>query len=473
MNDDESPPTRRAWLRAAGATVVAGSLAGCGEFAPDTTTRETTARRTETTTGATAETATRTETDPTQTTNDLVEAADYGTVVNVAEAGADASGGEPINPILEEHVGDDTLLYFPSGRYRLDEWRVTGYRNLGIVGEDAALVPPKDVNYWLMWGDLRELLFAGFTIDCRGDNVAPVSHISVSGGTNAVKDVTVRGHRRAPRTAFEVAAADPNADLRFENLSLPDGSTNGHALYVFPDSVGRLTFRDCRIEHWREGLYAAYHSGPLRVLGGYYANNGIEQVRVGGGTNGALVRGVTVRVDNPKQPQHKPNMRGIWAEEGGSVRIRDCDIAITDLTGTYSSGGIVVGQQFGEAVVENTRIRTDADTLAVNVRDPIESMQGQTVPSMGALPKRTRFRARGLRISGTASDGRAVRANGRDDCQFENVCIQHPRGSRDGISVTDAEGCSVSNSTIDVSGEAVVSESATVKTTELTTDGSC
>nr|WP_240147556.1 right-handed parallel beta-helix repeat-containing protein [Halorussus sp. JP-T4] len=463
--------TRRDALRAAGATVGAGALAGCGGPDPGTT-RETTSGATPTTSPGTESTTTGTE-PTTRSANDLVDPTDYETVVDVAEAGADTDGEELINPVVEEHVGDDTLLYFPTGRYLLGGWRVTDYRNLAVVGDDATLVAPPDVNYWLMWGGLEDLLFAGFTIDCRGENVAPIAHVGVTRGDNVVRDVTVRGHRYAPKTAFEVEVTDPDGSLLFDGLSLPDGSTTGHSVYVFPESVGELTFRDCRIEHWKEGLYAAYHRGPLRIEGGYYANNGIEQVRVGGGTEGAVVKDVTIRVDNPRQAQNKPNMRGIWAEEGAHVRIENCDIAITDLTGTYSSGGIVVEKQFGEAVVENTRVRTDVEAYALSVRDPIDSMEGQTVPSLDSLPERTRFSASNLRIEGAATSGTAIRVNRRDDCTFENICVQHPKGDRDGLLVAEADGCSVSDSTIDVSGDAVVVDEATVKTERLRRNGSC
>ncbi|WP_135825984.1 hypothetical protein [Halorussus ruber] len=477
----ESPTTRRAYLRAAGATAAAGALAGCSEFVPGetTTTRRTTstetAEITETADTPTGETTATTRGNSTSArTPTGVDRSRYETVVNVADAGADTSGEEPIDAVLNERVGDDTLLYFPPGRYKLGEWEATGYSNLGVVGDDAALIPPEGKrDYWLMWGDLSDFRFSGFTVDCRGNRVAPVTYLSVSGGRNVVRNVAVRGHRRAPTTAFEVAAAGKGSELRFENVELPDGSTHGHAVYVFPRSVGDLTFRNCRVEHWMEGLYAAYHRGPLRILGGYYANNGIEQVRVGGGTSGALVRGVTVRVDNPRRPEYKPNMRGIWAEEGGKVRIEDCDVAITDLTGTYSSGAIVVGKQFGEAVVVNTEIRTDADAYGLHVRNPIESMAGETIPSMGSLPKRTRFRARNVRISGSAESGAAVRATRRDDCRFESLCVRHPRGDRDGIWVAGADGCAVRSSTIDVTGEALRAEEAEVETIGVRTNGSC
>ncbi|UPV74355.1 hypothetical protein M0R89_17700 [Halorussus limi] len=473
VNGDERTATRRAYLRTAGTAAAVSALAGCGQRDRGSTTRESTAATaTESTTGETANPTETGESTASPTPSELVERRGYESVVNVVDAGADPNAEESIRPVLEANAGDDTLLYFPTGRYRLDEWRATDYRNLGVVGDDAVLVPPKGVNYWLMWGGLSDLLFEGFTVDCRPNDVAPVAHVGTAGGKSVVRDVAVRGHRHAPRTAFEIEVTDPEGELTFENVSLPDGSTTGHAMYVFPQSVGKLTFRNCRLEHWKEGLYAAYHRGPLRILGGYYANNGIEQVRVGGGTSGALVRGVTVRVDNPKQPQHKPNMRGIWAEEGGHVRIEDCDIAITDLTGTYSSGGIVVGQQFGEVTVTDTEIRTDVDAYAVSVRDPIESMAGQTVPSMDRLPKRTRVTVRDLRVSGSAKTGTAVRAVRRDDCRFERVCIQHG-GSRDGMAFADAEGCAVRNSTIDVGGEAIRTENATVTKRSVRTDGSC
>jgi hypothetical protein len=467
--------TRRAYLRASGATLAATALAGCSGWLPDGPPEETTEEPgTTSITARTTTDGTTTDDGSTQTTAESVDEDRFGTVVNVADAGADASGENPINSVLADHLGDDTLLKFPSGRYRLDPWEVVDYQNLGLVGADATLVPPeKERGYWLMFGELRELLFAGFKLDCRETGVAPVNHVSVNGGSNLVRDVSLQGHRRVPKTGFEIAAADPSADLTFENVELPDGSTGGNGIYVFPESVGELTFRDCRVEHWAEGLYAAYQSGSLRVLGGYYANNGIDQVRVGGGHRGALVRGVTVRVDNPKRPEAKPNMRGIWLEEGGRARVENCDVAITDLTGTYSSGAIVVGRQFGTATIENTRIRTDADAPAINVREPMDSLQGEFAPSLNRLPDEWPVTCRNVRISGDASSGRAVLANRRDDCLFDGVCIHHPQGSRDGIDVSHADGCTVRDSTIAVSGDPITTEAATVVTNGVREDGSC
>ncbi len=467
VTEDDRRLNRRAYLRALGATGAAGPLAGCGglDADPDGTATETTGRTP--TGGEPAEAPAR--------ENATTEATDrFETVVNVADEGADTAGEERVDDLLAELAADDTMLYFPAGRYRLGKWNLSGHRNIGVVGDDATFVPPAGKqDYWLAWGQLEDLLFEGFALDCTADGVAPVNHISVTGGQSAVRDVALRGHRRVPRSGFEIAAADPDAELLFEDVRLPDGSTAGNAIYTFPKSVGRLRIRNCRVEDWAEGLYASPHSGPLEIVGGHYANNGIDQVRVGGGPSGATVRDVTVRVDDPEHADSKPNMRGIWMEEGGRVRIENCDIAITDLTGTYSSGAIVVGQQFGAATIADTTIRTDADAPAISVRNPIDSIEGQTMPSMDRLPEDWRVECRNVTVTGSVGSGTAIRAVDRDDCVFENICVSHPEGSRDGVLVESAEGCAVRNATIAVGGDAVVGEDATVETTAVRTDGSC
>jgi hypothetical protein len=39
-------------------------------------------------------------------------------VVNMREAGADPTGGEPIDPIVDCYTESGTLLFFPPGEYR-------------------------------------------------------------------------------------------------------------------------------------------------------------------------------------------------------------------------------------------------------------------------------------------------------------------------------------------------------------------
>lgn len=491
MSRDVDPPTRRGYLRLVGAAGLT-ALAGCGDGGPSRATETTTNRtsgptdetRTVEGTGTTADDSTATEPttgEPPETTigksseTTIEELRDqYGTVVNVLDAGADGSGERAVNSILDAKLGDDTLFYFPPGRYRLRPWELIGYRNLGVFGEDATLVPPDgERDYWLRCGKLQQFRFEGFELDTRARGVAPANFLSVTGGSNVVRDVSLRGSRRIPRGGFEIAVADPNAELLFERVSLPDGSTAGNAIYTFPSSVGTLTLKDCYVEHWAEGLYASPHSGPLRVLGGYYGNNGIDQVRVGGGPAGALVRGVTVRVDRPKRPSQKPNMRGIWMEEGANARIEDCDVAITNLTGTYSSGGIVIGRQGGSSTIRNTRIRVDENVPAINLRNPAEEVQEASMPSMGSLPTDRRVTCENVRIEGNAETGAAILATRRDDCLFDGLCLHQPKGKRDGLVVTRADGCTVRDSTISVGGRAITTEGARVQQLRVRRQGRC
>lgn len=475
MPPDDRRPSRRSYLRLVGSASLVG-LAGCSSSDGGDPTTDRTPSETQEPVSRTERTTSQRTSERTTESTAGVDEDRFESVVDVSDAGADTSGDTPINPILEENVGDDTLLYFPPGEYRLAEWSLTGYRNLGIVGDDAILHPPEEEqDYWLTWGNLEDLLFEGFTIDSRPQGVAPVNHLAVTGGSNVVRNVTVRGYREVPRSAFEVAAESPETELLLDQIRLPDGGVGGSGIYTFPKSVGTLVVRDCHVAHWGEGLYASPHSGPLTVTGGYYANNGIAQVRVGGGPNGAVIEDVTVRVDDPTDPGQKQNMRGIWMEEGEEVRISNCDVEIVDLTGTYSSGGIVVGRQFGKADVRDTRIRVDAgnETPAVNLRTPIESLEGQTMPSMDRLPEEWTVTCSGVEISGAVPRGKAIRLVERDDCLFEQLCINQPAGNRTGIGITRSSGCTLRDSTIDVSGTPVTTDDASVTTDGLVTSGEC
>lgn len=442
--------TRRAYLRAAVGTATAVGLAGCGSDG-DTTESPTPTRA-------------KRRTTPERRPGPSAYADRFDTVVNVARAGADRSGQEPINSVLDDHVADDTLLYFPPGEYRLARWQFGDVSNLGLLGPEATLVPEDDErSYWFIGDRFRRLLFEGFTIDNSAEGAAPIVLLVAAGGKSVVRDVTVSGYRDAhPRNGFELAVRDADAELLLENVRMTDGSFDGAAIYAFPNSPGTLTFKNCRVANWSEGLYASAHPGPLYVLGGDYANNGIDQVRVGGGTAGAVVRGVTVRVDDPEEPvERKPNMRGIWLEEGTDALVENCDVRMTDLTGTYSSGGIVVGQQFGAATIRNTRIRTDVDVYAVQIRSPVDRFDGRTMPSMNRLPSDWRVDCQDLRVFGAAARGAVVQAVDRNDCTFDRLCIQQTNGRRDGIGLTGSDNCAVRNSTINVGGRPIVLKNAT------------
>ncbi len=60
--------------------------------------------------------------------------------VNIANKGADTTGKQAIDNVLDRVIDDDTLVYFPPGRYKLNtSHRHVGLRNLGIIGQNAVL----------------------------------------------------------------------------------------------------------------------------------------------------------------------------------------------------------------------------------------------------------------------------------------------------------------------------------------------
>ena len=132
----------------------------------------------------------------------------YGTVIDMTEVGADDDGNDSITPVLREHADDDTLLYFPSGEYYMDEqFRFTGFENFGIVGDEATIVPANYYDFDDNGGSYRlfrlgveydpgtDLRFEGFTIDQTADDTG-IRVIEIRNGRRAS-----RPRHRSPRRA--------------------------------------------------------------------------------------------------------------------------------------------------------------------------------------------------------------------------------------------------------------------------------
>jgi len=252
---------------------------------------------------------------------------EYGTVVDVvADAGADPTGEESIHDALESAVGDDTLLYFPAGRYLMEDlWTVPQFEHLGIVGADATIVPPQGYfGYLFVLGlpdrTASDLLFEGLDFDFTASDTAPRPVQAQVDDGLLVRDVSVTGLGGTAR--FDVTA--PNGEGVVTGLQMPDGGRepNPVGILVGPANRGRLRFEDCHVEGFQgNGLYASPSNGPVEVVGGLYANNGIASVRV---SSPATVRDVTVRCD--EAPAEFRNMRGIRLRHGEDVLVENCTV---------------------------------------------------------------------------------------------------------------------------------------------------
>ncbi|WP_336036844.1 thioredoxin domain-containing protein [Halobacterium yunchengense] len=390
----------------------------------------------------------------------------YETVVDVVEAGADPTGGEPVDDVVEENLDDDTLLEFPDGRYVVNNVDVTGLTNAAIVGTgDATLVPGDDydVDVWIGGSSLRDFRFEGFTLD----NTAAGHHPSV--GFSAYDDLVVRdvrkeGRHEAENTAFGVSVWDEDGSALVEGLRMPDGSEPQTAVGVYVDSEGSVTFRDCHVEGFgNNGLYASHSNGPVHVEGGVYKNNDIAQIRLG--SPGSSVHDATIAVDEAN-PDHD-NARGVRVADGpGPVEVSSCEIVMEAGEG---GGGVVNAYSGGSLRLENSRIYVGEDYTTVGSERTAAAVLVDE-PTGIDDPGSTTIRNVAITGGGTRLEAATFR---RDDVTVESVCVHQTGTDRNGLVFTDqSQGNVVENVTVNVPGQ-VIAGGGDVETSGIDSEGTC
>ncbi|WP_143423328.1 putative sodium/potassium/calcium exchanger [Halegenticoccus soli] len=398
----------------------------------------------------------------------------YDNVVNVVEAGADNSGGESIDDVLSEHVGDNTMMKFPKGTYKLDGLSESGLKNFAMVApEGATLIPgSKDI---LRFKDARGVHVEGFDVD----GAARVIIYAVE-GQNTLKNWRLLERQEQDTHGSVLQCVNEDTVVTLENVDFSKGG-EGTATWIRPpikgdypsgenvvdlEPSGTINFINCKMEAWDdEGLYASAHPGPLNVIGGRYANNNLAQVRTGGVK--ARVKGVEIVCDDVSATPRDQNMRGIWMKEGHVLTIEDCDIIMEEVP--YSSGAIVNGVEGAEMHVKNTRIQTNTDAQPIYAKSP--KSWPFRAPSQDEAPPSRKIVVENVNITGDAPDDAAIQINGRDGSTIENVCIQ--QGSGDGIKIVDADGVTVANASVNVPGETTAFSGAQVDTKNVTESASC
>ncbi|WP_049972912.1 hypothetical protein [Haladaptatus cibarius] len=384
----------------------------------------------------------------------------YGTVIDVTDVGADNDGDESITPILREHADDDTLLYFPPGRYYMDEqFRFTGFDNFGLVGDDAELVPANyhdfddggDGNYRLFrlgvhYDPGHALRVEGFTVDqTRDDTGIRVIEAEVDDGL-MVRDIEIIGrHDSGTFGPGRFAVTDPDGEGLVEGFEAPDGAdwsgdTPSDALWRGPTGIlcnqneGTMTFRDCHLGSFPDnGLYAANGSGSIQIQGGRFQNSTGANVRLGG--NNSYIQDATIVVD--LDDSNGIAQRGLRMEEGTLLVARNVDFQ----TSVGESPAIWIGHGARYCYVTDSTVtaRTDDPTPAISIRDSagqtrikrtnIEHEVGGG-PAIKIQDGDDPVYLEDVTITGDAptTGTRAAIENKRDGCEFRSVNVNHGGG---------------------------------------------
>ncbi len=392
---------------------------------------------------------------------------DYDTVVNLKEVGADPTGDQPVNRHIEKYAGDNTLLYFPPGRYLMDrQFRSTGFTNFGLVGNDATLVPANfynfdgegKFNYRLFRLGTRydpgtNLEFRNFTVDQTAEDTGiRVLDTSVTDGL-VVKNIDIRGqHDSGTWGPGRFVIDDPNGEGLVERFHAPDGGawsmhTPTQRLWKGPTGIisntynrGTITFRDCRLGSFPDsGLYAANGTGQIVVEGGVYKNSNTASIRIGG--RDSIIKNATAVVD---KRSGRGNQHAIRLENSNYVRLLDSDVRVTEPNGS-AIRTFDVNLVFIDSTTVTTRgyrvvhgLETDETTKSVRVKN---SKFDHDVPGGYSIWIRNGEDPSYVENTSLVGDGAhrigrsAIRCDG-NDCQFRDVNI-HQTGSprRRGIEI--------------------------------------
>jgi hypothetical protein len=431
---------RRKFLAATAAAATVG-IAGCGDRSSDATTTDR-----ESGPSTPTDTPTRTEESSGPYPAGLADEWGFDRVVNLATEGADQTGSRETADYFDDHLRDGTLVYLPPGRYQVGEIVSVDAPKVGIVGENATIVPPDGYDSTLFafgYPDpLSEVLVQGLTFDYRAENTGARPLYAIASDRIVAREIEVTGEVDVPQDQLRFDVTDPNGTALVENVRLPDGASPASVtgIEVGDQNHGDLSFVDCYVAGFPDnGLYANPPEGEVSVLGGYYLNNGISGVRIET-ADASVVRGVHVRCD--ERSGSGENMRGIRLRSGDSLLVEDCLVEMLEVTS--SDGGIVFSSELGSATVQNCQVRVDADNVnAIRIKSPGNG----TSEAAHHGP----FRCQNVFVTGNAADGAAVTAANRQGCEFSNLCIHQTGDRRDGIVTDDVDG-EVNDSYVSVTG---------------------
>src|SRR6056297_687171 len=311
---------------------------------------------------------------------------------DAVEQGADDTGQQPVDPVLDDLVGSNTTIVFPPGTYRLDELVVpSGVDDLALVAPDGARLVPGRSGDNVRWIDIYSdgFVLDGFELDMRNVAVPPFVRMNSGAGNWELRRLVTRGRVRAAtdtnvgsntssdaRTYFRLSSAAGTRGLLqdcyfHEGSCAPTEASNRRAILV-ESAKGALTLNRCWFENWAENtIYAKKPEGTLKIQN-CFVRNSQNGMRLGGNTevrncvsvkdarhptqawsNGSLQRGVNAEATDPANPS-----AGINTYDG-TLTVADSDFYHRYLDS--SCGGAITAPTPCERIdVRNVRISYDS-----------------------------------------------------------------------------------------------------------------
>ena len=392
----------------------------------------------------------------------------------VDDLGMDPTGQQPIDDDFV--VDDDTLIVFPSGTFRAGKHvyigsnAVTNYGWKAADGAEPVIVPSTDtggsagrLRWWHRGGG--NYLLEGLTFDYTKSGYGGMICMGAQTGRFVCKDVTIKGPMPdGCALAFRFQGASGTTGI-VENVKLEDGIESGAGncmgMFVPQEHAGEVTIRDCTVAKFNNnGLYASGPGGPsgngghTHVEGGEFCNNNVSNVRLG--TDESYAKNVSVVVDRATTyGSYGVDARGIWCWYE-SPTIEGCDLTHT---GDSSGDAPITVSHGGSPTVTDTRIKLDSDGYQAGVLLTESADNGSSFDSVS--------------VTGSMSGKDAVLDESAGGTDYSNCCIYMPKSGQDGIRLTGGGGYSVTDTNINVDGQAIVFDSANGQTQNITHDETC
>lgn len=284
--------------------------------------------------------------------------------VNVLEYGADPTGEECVTPVLEDiidsHGGDELLILFPPGTYRVDEGFVhDSFQSFGMAGFNATIEVSSGFQGAGIYDD--KVFALGQSMGVAGDDVYvggfefDFENVSGSGeppaaavatyarGSLTLERLRTVGEPGQNRRMIELISDDCRA--RIHDCVVEGGP--GAGIYIETDRHSSVTITDCVVRGCGDnGFYCS--NGSVVMENCIAINNEISNVRVGG-----TVRESSVFVTD----SDLENARGFWLRDG-ECRLENC-FGYNDARETRAV--LEVATSATSVMIDGSRFGTDSD----------------------------------------------------------------------------------------------------------------